>query len=79
MFMEYCCSAGIHQICVNLILFLAGLGEDPSNYRLISLLSVFSKTTEKLLHTRFYNFLEQHKFCIHSNLVFIVKIQHCMH
>ena len=34
--------------------------EDPSNYRPISLLSVFSKITEKLMHTRFYNFLEQH-------------------
>ena len=36
--------------------------EDPSNnYRPISLLSVFSKITEKLMHTRLYNFLEQHK------------------
>ena len=35
--------------------------EDPSNYRPISLLSVFSKLiTEKLMHTRLYNFLEQH-------------------
>ena len=34
--------------------------EDPSNYRPISLLSVFSKITEKLMHTRLYNFLEQH-------------------
>ena len=34
--------------------------EDPSNYRPISLLSVFSKITEKLMHTCLYNFLEQH-------------------
>ena len=34
--------------------------EDPSNYRPISLLSVSSKITEKLMHTRLYNFLEQH-------------------
>ena len=34
--------------------------EDPSNYRPIYLLSVFSKITEKLMHARLYNFLEQH-------------------
>ena len=35
--------------------------EDPSSYRPISLLSVLSKITEKLMHTRLYlyNFLEQ--------------------
>ena len=34
--------------------------EDPSNYRPISLLSVFSKIVEKLMHTRLNNFLEIH-------------------
>ena len=30
----------------------------PSNYRPISVLSVFSKIIEKLMHTRLYNFLD---------------------
>ena len=34
--------------------------DDSSNYRPISLLSVFSKITEKLMHTGLCNFLEQH-------------------
>ena len=34
--------------------------DNPSNYVPISLLSVFSKITKKLIHTRLYNFLEQH-------------------
>ena len=32
--------------------------DNPSNYRPISLLSVFSKIFEKLMHKRWYNFLE---------------------
>ena len=32
-----------------------------SNYRPISLLSVFNKISEKLTHKRLYNFLEIHK------------------
>ena len=35
-----------------------GATEDPSNYRPISLLSVFSKIFEKIMHKRLYNFLE---------------------
>ena len=35
-----------------------GSTDNPSNYRPISLLSVFSKIFEKLMHRRLYNFLE---------------------
>ena len=46
--------------------------EFASNYRPISLLSVFSKITEKLMHARPY------KFFIHCNLDFVVNIPPCM-
>ena len=39
--------------------------EVPSNYRPISLLSVFSKIVEKLMHERLYSFLEKYDI-IHS-------------
>ena len=39
--------------------------ENPNNYRPISLLSVFSKIIEKLMHTRFYTFLEKYNI-LHS-------------
>ena len=35
-----------------------GATDNPSDYRPISLLSIFSKIYEKLMHKRFYNFLE---------------------
>ena len=35
-----------------------GTSDNPSNYRLISLLSVFSKIIGKLMHKRLYDFLE---------------------
>ena len=35
-----------------------GATDDPGNYRPISLLSVFSKIFEKIMHKRLYNFLE---------------------
>ena len=35
-----------------------GSTDNPSNYRPVSLLSVFSKIFEKLMHKRLYNFLE---------------------
>ena len=42
-----------------------GLTTDIGNYRPISLLSVFDKIIEKLMHKRLYNFLEEHNilFC----------------
>ena len=45
--------------------------EDLSNYRPITLLSVISKITEKLMHTRFYNILEQH------NILYLLQFGFC--
>ncbi len=45
-----------------------------SNYRPISLLSVFSKISEKLMYKRLYNFLEVHK--ILYNLQFGFRASH---
>ena len=38
-----------------------GPADNPSNYRLISLLSIFSKIFQKLVHRRLYTFLEVNK------------------
>ena len=55
----------------------------PSNYRPISLLSVFSKIVEKLMHKRLYSFLEkydilhslQFRFCAkHSTLHALISL-----
>ena len=37
-----------------------GSTQDINNYMPISLLSIFDKIIEKLLHERLYNFLEEH-------------------
>ena len=41
--------------------FKKGNPELPSNYRPISLLSIFSKIFEKLIYRRLYRFLEVHE------------------
>ena len=48
--------------------------EVPSNYRQISLLSVFSKIMEKLMHKRLYSFLE--KYDILHSLQFGFRTKH---
>ena len=49
------------KIAKVIAIFKKGNCELPSNYRPISLLSIFSKLFEKLMHKRFYKFLEIHK------------------
>ena len=39
-------------------MYKKGTCDNPSNYRPISILSVFSKIFEKLMHQRLYKFLE---------------------
>ena len=47
------------------ILHKKGATDNPSNYRPISLLSIFSKMFEKIMHKRLYDFLEVNKI-LHS-------------
>ena len=50
-----------------------------SNYRPISLLSVFSKISEKLIYKHLYNFLEVHKSCtIYSGFCASHSINHAL-
>ena len=51
-------------------LFKKGCPVTVSNYRPISLLSVFSKISEKLMYKRLYNFLEVHKILYNLQLGF---------
>ena len=53
------------KICKTIPIHKGGLTTDIGNYRPISLLSVFDKIIEKLMHKRLYNFLEEHNilFC----------------
>ena len=46
-----------------------GSCDNPSNYRPISILSVFSKIFEKLMHQRLYKFLESFEIYTHYSLV----------
>ena len=51
-------------------LFKKGCSLTASNYRPISLLSVFSKITEKVMYKRLYKFLEKHKILYHLQFGF---------
>ena len=38
-----------------------GSSQDINNYRPISLLTILGKIIEKLIHKRFYNFMQEHE------------------
>ena len=52
--------------------------EVPSNYRPISLLSVFSNIVEKLMHKRLYSFLEKYDILHSLQFGFVPNTQLCM-
>ena len=43
-----------------------GSSQDINNYRPISLLSIFDKIMEKMIHNKLYNFLEEHNILYHN-------------
>ena len=47
--------------------------QDVNNYRPISLLSVFDKIIEKIMHKRLYAFLQQHNVLFHNQFGFRKK------
>ena len=47
-----------------------GSTQDINNYRPISLLSIFDKIIEKLIHKRLYSFLESHNILYHNQFGF---------
>ena len=72
-------------------IFKAGSKLDVNNYRPISLLSVFSKIIEKIMHSRLYSFFEtnnvfyssqfgfqKHKSTQHSLIEIVEKIRSCI-
>ena len=50
-----------------------GSTQDVNNYRPISLLSIFDKIIEKLMHIRLYSFLEKHNILFHNQFGFRKK------
>ena len=49
------------KIAEVITLYKKGAADYPSNYRPISLLSIFGKILEKIMHKRLYNFLESNE------------------
>ena len=47
-----------------------GSSQDVNNYRPISLLSIFDKIIEKLIHKKLYGFLEEHNILYHNQFGF---------
>jgi hypothetical protein len=51
-------------------IFKQGRADQPSNYRPISILSVFNKLLEKIVHKRLYNFLVKHSILYQNQFGF---------
>ena len=58
------------KICKVIPIHKGGSVEELNNYRPISLLSIFDKIIEKLMHKRLYNFLEQHNVLFRNQFGF---------
>ena len=58
------------KICKVVPIFKGGSTEELNNYRPISLLSIFDKIIEKLMHKRLYSFLESHNILFSNQFGF---------
>ena len=58
------------KICKVIPIHKGGPTDDLNNFRPISLLSIFDKIIEKVMHKRLYNFLEQHNILFHNQFGF---------
>ena len=58
------------KICKVIPIHKGGSTEELNNYRPISLLSIFDKIIEKLMHIRLYNFLQEHNILYQNQFGF---------
>ena len=58
------------KICKVIPIHKGGSTEELNNYRPISLLSIFDKIIEKLMHKRLYNFLQEHNILFENQFGF---------
>ena len=58
------------KICKTIPIYKGGSTTNLNNYRPISLLSIFDKIIEKLMHKRLYNFLEEHNILFSNQFGF---------
>ena len=58
------------KICKVIPILKGGSTEELNNYRPISLLSIFDKIIEKLMHIRLYNFLQEHNILFENQFGF---------
>ena len=58
------------KICKTIPIHKGGSTTDLNNYRLISLLSIFDKIIEKIMHKKLYNFLGKHNILFNNQFGF---------